>query len=87
MHRERRHGLHEIEGEIRATVIQVKEQMDVEPNEEAKAELTKAMSHLIDATENILTATEVEDEPRPAASVRRPRRQRDAPGEAEEKED
>ena len=82
MNRERRHALHEIEGEIRGIEIEVREQLPDEPDEEARAELVKAASSLIDAAEHILAATEVESEP--AAAPRRTRKQRDAPEETEE---
>ena len=83
MNRERRHALHTIVGEIRGIEIEVREQMD-EPDEEARAELVKATSSLIDAVDRILTATEVDGEARATAATRRPRKQRDAPDETEE---
>ena len=82
MNRERRHTLHGIVGDIRGIEIEIRENLD-EPDEEANAELVKALSSLLDAEEHLLTATEVEDEPRATAAARRPRKQRDAPEETE----
>ena len=60
MNRERRHALYEIVGEIRGNEIEVRAQLMDETDEEARAELVKATSSLLDAAEYILTATEVD---------------------------
>ena len=84
MNREKRHILHTIVGEIRGNETEVREQLMDETDEEARAELVKATSSLIDAVDRILTATEVDGEARATAATRRPRKQRDAPDETEE---
>lgn len=80
MNRVKRHDLHEIADELRIAEAQVREETDDEPDEEARAELVKASSALIDAMRYLLSATEIGDEqPVFVQSGKRTRKTRGAP--------